>query len=138
MAITLTYYSNVKDGKLQKNVRVQIANELREFEGKRVEIKIQKLKSVRSHQQNRLWWLYMTIISKDTGYTKDEIHEICKMKFLKKSKVIEKTGEIMEYLGSTAELNKMDFADMVSELIRWSAESLDIILPLPNEQTELL
>lgn len=138
MSVSLTYYSNVKEGKLQNNVRVQIANELKEFEGKRIEIKIQKLKSVRSHQQNKLWWVYMTILSNEIGYTKDEIHEICKMKFLKKSKVIEKTGEIMEYLGSTAELNKTDFADMVSELIRWSAESLDIILPLPNEQTELL
>jgi hypothetical protein len=137
MSIALTYYSNVKDGKLQKNVRVQIANELKEFEGKRIEIKIQKLKSIRSHQQNRLWWLYMTMLSVDTGYTKDEMHEICKFKFLKRSKVVEKTGEILEYLESTTKLNKSEFADMVSELIRWSAETLDIVLPLPNEQIDI-
>jgi hypothetical protein len=137
MSVALTYYSNVKDGKLQKNVRIQIANELKEFEGQRIEIKIQKLKSIRSHQQNRLWWLYMTILSNDTGYTKDEIHEICKFKFLKRSKVVEKTGEVLEYIESTAKLNKSEFADMVSELIRWSAESLDIVLPLPNEQIDI-
>lgn len=138
MSIALTYYSNVNDGRLQKNVSTQIANELKEFEGKRVEIKIQKLKSTRSNQQNRLWWLYVNIISKEIGYTKDELHEILKYKFLKRSKVDEDTGEIFEYLGSTTKLNKTDFANMVNELIRWAAETFNIILPLPGEQMEML
>lgn len=133
----LYYYSNVNDGKLQKNVRIQIANELREFNGKRIEIKIQKLKSVRSQQQNRYWWAIVTILAKEIGYTKNEMHEILKFKFLKRSKIVENTGEILEYIESTTKLNKSDFADMTSELIRWSAETFNVILPIPGEQTDL-
>lgn len=134
----LTYYSLVREGKLQKNISLQIKNELNHFEGKRVEITIQKLSAKRSDQQNRLWWLYMGILSKELGFTKEEIHDICKFKFLKREKVDEKSGEIFEYLGSTTQLNKMEFADMVSELIRWVSETFDIVLPLPNEQMEIL
>lgn len=134
----LTYYSLVREGKLQKNISLQIKNELNHFEGKRVEITIQKLSAKRSDRQNRLWWLYMGILSKELGFTKEEIHDICKFKFLKREKVDEKSGEIFEYLGSTTQLNKMEFADMVSELIRWVSETFDIVLPLPNEQMEIL
>lgn len=137
MNIALTYYSNVNGGRLQKNVSTQIANELKSFEGKRVEIKIQKLKSTRSHQQNRLWWLYVTIISNEIGYSKDELHEILKYKFLRLSKVDQKTGEIFEYCGSTAKLSKSAFIELVDNLIRWSAETFNITLPLPGEQMEL-
>lgn len=136
--MTLTYYSNIKDGRLQKNVSTQIANELKEFEGKRVEVRIQKLKSTRSQQQNRYWWAIITILSKEIGYKKEEIHEILKFKFLKRSKVIESTGEILEYLESTTKLSRSEFADMTTELIQWSAETFNVILPLPGEQLEIL
>ena len=133
----LTYYSNVTNGKLQKNVSQIIASELNHFDGKRVEITIQKLKSSRSIQQNRLWWLYVTILAKELGYNKDEMHEICKYKFLKKEKVDEKTGEVFQYIGSTAKLGKGEFVELMDSLIRWSAETFNIVLPLPNTQTEI-
>ena len=134
--MVLYYYSEVKEGKLQKNVREKIVNELSVFEGKRVEIKIEKIRSKRSTRQNRLWWLYMTIISKEIGYTKDEIHEICKFKFLKKEKVDENTGEVFEYIGSSSGLSKSEFADLITDLIRWASETFGIILPIPDEQME--
>jgi len=134
----LEYHSNVKQGQLQMNVRKQIAKELKHFEGKRVEIKIQKLQSIRSIQQNRYWWVCMTILSNETGYTKEEIHEISKFKFLKREKVVEKTGEILPYIESTTKLKVSEFADLVSELQRWASETLNVYLPSPNEQIDLL
>ena len=135
--MNLNYYSDVKNGKLQKNVSLKIASELKQFEGKRVEIKIQKLKSTRSQQQNRYWWAIVTILSNEIGYTKEELHDILKFKFLKKSKVVEGTGEILEYLGSTAKLNKSEFADLTTDLIRWSAETFNVVLPQPGEQLDI-
>jgi NinB protein len=135
--MVFSYYSNVTNGKLQNNVSQQIANHLKQFNGKRVEIKIQKLKSTRSVQQNRLWWLYVDILHKELGYHKEEMHEILKFKFLKKELVNESTGEILTYIGSTAKLSKSEFIELVDRLIQWSAETFNIILPLPNEQTEL-
>jgi hypothetical protein len=133
----LTYYSNVTNGKLQKNISEIIAKELHSFNNKRVEISIDKIKSSRSIQQNRLWWLYVTIIAKETGYGKDELHAIMKYKFLKKELVNESTGEVYEYIGSTAKLSKGDFVDLIENLIRWAAETLNIVLPAPNTQAEM-
>jgi hypothetical protein len=131
----LEYYSEVKNGHLSKSVRNKIASELFQFEGKRVEIRIEKLKSKRSIQQNRYWWLAMTILGNELGYSKEETHELMKFKFLKRERVIEKTGEILEYIESTTTLSKTDFADMVTDMVRWAA-SMGIIIPLPGEQLE--
>lgn len=131
----LEYYSDVKGGNLQTNVRKKIAEELKQFEGKRVQVRIEKLKSKRSIQQNRYWWLAMTILGNELGYSKEETHEIMKFKFLKRERVIEKTGEILEYIESTTKLGKSDFADMVTDMVRWAA-SMGIIIPLPGEQLE--
>lgn len=131
----LEYYSEVKNGHLSKSVRNKIASELLQFEGKRVEIRIEKLKSKRSIQQNRYWWLAMTILGNELGYSKEETHELMKFKFLKRERVIEKTGEILEYIESTTTLGKSDFADMVTDMVRWAA-SMGIVIPLPGEQLE--
>lgn len=134
----LTYYTSINDsGEMQRNTAAQIKEEIKHFRGKRVEISIQKLKSKRSDRQNRLYWLYVNIISKELGYTKEELHEIIKMKFLKREKVHEATGEVFPYLGSAAILNKLEFADFVTDLIRWSAECFNIVLPLPGEEFEM-
>lgn len=135
--IKLTYYSDVKEGKLQKNVSEKIASELKCFEGKRIEITVQKLRSKRSVQQNRLYWLYATILSNEIGYSKEETHEILKFKFLKREKVDEASGQVLEYLKSTAELTKAEFADLISQTIQFAAENFNIVLPLPQEQTEI-
>lgn len=133
----LEYFTNINnDGAMQRNTALQIKNDVKHFIGKRIHITIEKLKSTRSIQQNRLWWLYVGIISKELGYDKDEMHEILKFKFLKKEKVDPVSGEVFEYIGSTAKLGKMEFSDMVSDLIRWAAQTFDITLPLPGEQIE--
>lgn len=131
----LEYYSEVKNGYLSKSVRNKIASDLLQFEGKRVEIRIEKLKSKRSIQQNRYWWLAMTILGNELGYSKEETHELMKFKFLKRERVIEKTGEILEYIESTTTLSNPDFADMVTDMVRWAA-SMGIVIPLPGEQLE--
>lgn len=135
------FYSDVKSGKLQKNVSEKIVKTLQIFEGKRVEISIQKQRGHRSNQQNRLWWVYMQIIADETGHTKEEIHELCKKMFL--SKPIElvnlKTGEVTQEttFGSTAQLNKDQFTELIDNLQKWAATILDIVLPDPDEQFEM-
>ena len=133
----LQYYSNVKDGQLQNNVRQLIAKELKHFEGKRVEITIQKLKSTRSIQQNRLYWLYVTMIANELGYDKEEMHEIIKYKFLLTEKVHEATGEVMPHIKSTAKLSISEFMDLINGLIQWASQSFSIVLPEPNQQAEM-
>lgn len=131
--MNLEYYTEVKDGKMSRAVSRKIAEELNHFEGKRIHIIVKRASATRSSQQNRLWWAYMTLIAQELGYTKDELHEIAKFKFLKREKVHEGTGEILQYTGSTSDLNKTEFADMVDRLIQWCAESFSIVLPAPGD-----
>lgn len=130
----LTYYTDVKEGKFQKNITELIRKELPHFNGKRVEISIQRLKSSRSSQQNRYYWLLVGIMSKELGYTKDEVHDLIKFKFLKQEVVIGEETEIV--VKSTTKLNKTEFGDFIDELQTW-ASGLGIYLPDAGEQVPI-
>lgn len=156
-----TFFSTVKDGKLQKNTTLNILQELAHLEGKRVVITIEKQKSSRSLEQNKLYWVYITILAKELGHNKDEMHELVKYKFLKLKRFISivngksvilaledgiyvdvNTGEIYdiekvepyEKIGSTTTLTKSEFIDFIENLITWAKDFLNITLPSPNEQ----
>ncbi len=129
-----TIFCNVSEGKVS-NLK-KLTETLLTFNGM-VEVKIRKRRNYRSIYQNRLWWLYVTILSNEIGYTKEEMHEICKYKFLKKDKVDERTGEIYQFIGSTTELTRTEFAEMVDNVVRWASQTFGIVLPMPNEQTEI-
>ena len=137
----ITYYSNVKDGKLQKNVSEQIRSDLKHFEGKRVEVTIQKLKSSRSQQQNRYLHLLFTMFANEfTALTGNKIpteqwKELLKYKFAKRDKFDEETGEVVgEYIQHTSEMSKTELSNFVDDIIRYGAEKYSFNLPYPNEQ----
>lgn len=92
----------------------------------------------RSSMQNRYYWFCVSIVASELGYSKDELHAIIGYKFLRKEKVCEKTGEVFEYIESTTKLSTTEFMNFMDEFIKWSAESFDIVLPLPNEQLSLV
>ena len=134
----LEYYSNVdQEGKLQPSISKLIAKELGHFKGKRVEIKISKLGASRTTQQNRYLHVIIKILADYLGYDKDEMKEMIKYKFLLKTKVIEETGEELEYVGKTSKLNKEEFSELVEGMKRWSAEGFGVVLPDPGEQLEM-
>ena len=105
---------------------------------KEFEIVIKSKVKSRSNQQSRYYWLCVSIVAGELGYSKDELHAIIGYKFLRKEKVNEKTGEVYEYIESTTKLSTTEFMNFMDEFVRWSAESLDIVLPLPDEQFTLL
>jgi hypothetical protein len=156
-----TFFSTVKDGKLQKNTTQNILQELAHLEGKRVVVTIEKQRSSRSLQQNSLYWVYIDILSQELGHSKDEMHELVKYKFLKLKRFISvvngksvilaledgiyvdvSTGEIHDIekvepydkIGSTTTLTKSEFIDFVDNLITWAKDFLGITLPSPEEQ----
>lgn len=127
----LQYFSDVKDGKLQKNVSMMIAEEIKHFEGKRIQITIQRHSSKRSLAQNNLFHLYIGIMAKELGYELEDMKEIIKFKFLLAEKASERTGEIMQYIRQTRGLTKLEFIDLIDGLIRF-ASTLQIVLPDPQ------
>jgi len=95
----------------------------------------------RSDNQNRYWWGCVIPLVKqglnDCGYneirTNEDAHEVIKGVFLKRSIVSEKTGEVIEFSGSTADLQTVEFNKLIEDVVQWAVEFLSIQIPMPNE-----
>lgn len=137
------YLSNVKEGKLQKNVSQTIAIDIKQFEGKRVRINIEQLRSVRSEQQNRYYWgvviQYQLDCFKERWgemYTKEQVHDWNKANIFCTEKVDESTGEIFKIPGTSVVRGKLVFEERMEQIRQFFQEKFDWIIPMPNEQIE--
>lgn len=73
----------------------------------------------RSHDQNSLLWgVIYKGLSDTTGYSPEELHDLCRMRWL-----VDEEGDLM----STASLTKKEFNDYIDKIINWS-KSLGIKL----------
>jgi hypothetical protein len=134
----MDFYSRIDQGSLPILTDKRLLDYVASFKHETyVTVSIKKTVSKRSVQQNRLWHLYVQILASELGYEHDEMHEICKFKFLRKVRVDENTGNELEYIGSTAKLNKTEFSELVEKLIRWAAMEFNIVLPLPDSQLNI-
>lgn len=76
---------------------------------------------VRSHAQNsRLWALYSGL-GQALGYSKEEIHDLCRYKFLG---LVERSynGESFSTLPTTTKLNRAEMAAYQTSIEQWAAE----------------
>lgn len=98
--------------------------------------------SKRSLRQNAYYWGVVVPMVRnglyDAGFDdvldNDDAHEVIKSTFLKKRKVSKKTGEMIEVVGSTADLTIPEFNDLIERVCRWAAEYLGVAIPSPNSE----
>ena len=57
--------------------------------------------------------------------------------FNKKELVNEQTGEILQTIGSTAQMSTSEMMDYFAEITQWSVEFLNVQIPEPNEQMKI-
>ncbi len=140
---THEYFSDVKDGKLQRNVSAQLAKDLKEFEGKRVLIKITLKRRTRSLKQNAYLHALFTLFKDELNklgneFTSQEVKDICKCKFLNSEIANKETGEIIgNRIKHTSELNTMEMSEFIENIISWAADMFHIILPYPSEVLQM-
>ena len=121
------FRAKVENGKLT-GLPVKYQSYLETLEGKWVEVKVQKERSQRSLNQNAYYWgVVIELLANTTGYTPDEMHEVCRYQFLKS---VNRDG--LEYVQSTATLSTVDFEHYLENIKQWAA-MLNIIIPDPNE-----
>ena len=123
----MKHYGRIKNLKIDFLDEERFVSNLLKLEGKDIIFTISENKDYRTKEQNKLWWKYMQILSADLGYSKDEMHDICKLKFLKRERFDD--GIKIEYLKSTAQLTKKEFKTLVDEVIIWAAKTFSINLP---------
>ena len=118
-------YGRVENGKLISSLNEKSLNI---FEGEEVEIRIRIRSNNRSNEQNSLYWKWIEILSNDLGYTKTELHELIKYKFLKRESK-NKDGETTVVIKSTSTLTIKEFNEFMNDILYWSNNTLEISLP---------
>ena len=121
-------FGTIKKGNLILNNKQQFQEQLLQFEGKEVVIKITERNNNRTKDQNSLFWKWVEIISNETGYTKEETKELISYKFLQRERV-DSEGYQETYIKGTSTLSKKEFNEFMNELSFWSNSTLNITLP---------
>ena len=123
----MKHFGKIRNHKINFIDEERFLEDLIKFEGKDIVINISENKDFRTNFQNKLWWKYMEIMGGELGYTKSEMHDIAKVKFLLREKI--ENGKKFKYLKSTAKLTKKEFKELVDAVIIWAASTFSINLP---------
>ena len=70
----------------------------------------------------------MDILSNEIGYTKEEMHELIKYKFLRRN-IVDDKGVESVVIKSTTTLTTKEFTMLMNDLLYWSNDTLNINLP---------
>ena len=121
----------VKNGKFIPYSKEAFINAFQRYEGKKVKVEVKKLTKQRSMSQNRYYWgIVLNVFGDYLGYEPEEMHEICKSKFLKDFKMI---GDIeVEYVKSTTNLSTADFEQYMEKIRTWASKEFACYIPDPN------
>jgi len=122
----------VKNGKVTFQNREQFDNDVSGNEGKNVYITIREQKNRRSLNLNSYYWaVVVRLVSVETGYDKEEAHEILKSMFLRTKYQIK--GIWVDGMKSTTKLSNQEMSDYIEEVKRFASSSLGLYIPDPNE-----
>ena len=121
-------FGKIHSNKIVWKNKTQLVDHIRSFkEGTVVSVEIIEAEESRSINQNRLWWKWIEILSKETGNTKEDMHTLMKYKYLLKEKMIE--GELHQIIGTTTTLSKEEFSKLMKDMFFWANDTLNVMLP---------
>jgi hypothetical protein len=97
-------------------------------EGSEVKVLISRAKKNRSNPQNNyLRGVVYPLISENTGYTNEEVHDAMKYKFLMTE------DSPLVRVRSTASLSTIEFEAYLEQIKTWASSELGIVIPNPND-----
>lgn len=95
----------------------------------------------RSTPQNKYYWsVVVGLLSEHTGFTREEMHEVLKRKFLSEIKMLplkNKTWQEAEYSRSSTDLDTKSFEEFLCQVRVWASAELGVWIPSPNEAYEV-
>ncbi len=122
------FTGTVKDGAIVIDAPRPYRMHLGKLEGKRVENIVRLVKKTRSNHQNRYGYAVVwPMLSGATGYTPEEIKEICKQKF-----ALIEDGQFTR-VKPTSEMSTIEMEEFYEKIRHWALCDLNIRIPLPNE-----
>ena len=133
--ITPVFKAKNKDGKVDVVDKVMFDRYLKTLP-EDVHLVVKKVKNIRSREQNRYYHgviLYM--LSEYTGYTHDEMHEICKRLFLLSEYEFDSFlyKDVIKIPRSTTSLSTTEMNQYWDSIRHWAQEDLGLYIPNPDE-----
>lgn len=95
------------------------------------EVTIERIKRARTLSQNAYYWVYLTIIAKETGNNADDMHELFKSMFLPDVIVKikgKKHSHDFKRKKSTTELTRVEFTEYMERIAAYTE------VPMPNPE----
>jgi hypothetical protein len=87
----------------------------------------------RSQRQNKLFWMWMTIIADEVGHTKEEISEILQQAILGETSFVSKlNGESITKQKRAKQLTTAEFSNFLEKIEYWAGE-YGMRLPKPED-----
>lgn len=93
----------------------------------KAKFKLEVIESTRTMSQNRLYWLYLGVIERETGENASELHEYFKRTFLT-PKFIKIRGKEIEVYPTTTSLKKGEFSEYLEKI------NADTNIPIPDTE----
>tara|TARA_R100001244_G_C5164141_1_gene131266 strand:+ start:290 stop:673 length:384 start_codon:yes stop_codon:yes gene_type:complete len=124
----LKIFGKINKGKIVWDNKTKLIEGLKNFnEGADVVVEIREAETARTTNQNKLWWKWMQILGDFWGLSRNEAHDLCKVKFLKQEIMI--NGEKIDKLQSTTTLTKSEFNLLMCDVLFWANDTFQVNLP---------
>ena len=126
----MKFYGKSEDKKFKFNEPELFAAYMKTLNGN-ISISVKEVKRIRNTQQNNLYWVYVSALAQEFGYSPVEMHDSLKAMFNADVKIHKTvTGGIAEIkiIKSTTGLTTSEFAEYMTNVIRFAAEN-GIVLP---------
>ena len=121
-------FGKINKGKIVWDNKTKLIEGLKNFnEGTDVVVEIREAETARTTNQNKLWWKWMQILGDFWGLSRNEAHDLCKVKFLKQEIMI--NGEKIDKLQSTTTLTKSEFNLLMCDVLFWANDTFQVNLP---------
>jgi hypothetical protein len=114
-----------------------ILNQIRGLRGF-YRVEITRYRRRRTDRQNRYYWPCFVqpfadfLRSQGETVSNAECHELLKYKFLRATTINRCTGEILERVRSTTDLDTREFNTYLEQCAQWLAEQFGIVVPEPQ------
>ena len=83
-------------------------------------MQVTERKPIRNLSQNDKYWAILEGLSDHLGYTKDELHELLKYKYLKYAKEV--AGQPVVVVPSTSDLDTAQFAEYIENVLSFAQQ----------------
>ena len=117
------FRAQVHDGKLVMREHGRWAGYLAKLRDRDVEVIVRPERKHRSMNANRFYWgVVVAAGSEWSGYEPEEFHQAMKGIHLPRKRLVLPTGEEIETLASTHDMDTEAFSEFVNRVVRWLAQ----------------